>query len=192
MRTTLDFNDALLAEAKAAAAQEHTSLTRLIDEGLVLRLRPAAARRHPPAAASVRRQRRLDGGSVGLFDQPGAAGRGRSGGRNMMPDVNVLIAASRSDHSHHAPALAWLDGALDACGRGRTLAVLPMVAAGFLRLVTHRKIFVQPTPFHAARQFLCAVTESPGVEMPRLGAEWSILLALCEPHELPGNDIPDA
>ncbi|MGH8592037.1 MAG: DUF6364 family protein, partial [Gammaproteobacteria bacterium] len=33
MRTTLDINDALLAKAKAVAAQEQTSLTRLIEEG---------------------------------------------------------------------------------------------------------------------------------------------------------------
>ena len=44
MRTTLDINDALLAKAKTVAAQEHTSLTRLIEEGLVLRLRPQTGR----------------------------------------------------------------------------------------------------------------------------------------------------
>jgi hypothetical protein len=39
MKTTLDINDALLARAKALAAKQHTSLTRLIEEGLELRLR---------------------------------------------------------------------------------------------------------------------------------------------------------
>ncbi len=39
MKTTLDINDALLANAKAFAAQQQTSLTRLIEEGLQLRLR---------------------------------------------------------------------------------------------------------------------------------------------------------
>ena len=39
MKTTLDLNDALLTQAKALAAQQHTSLTRLIEEGLQLRLR---------------------------------------------------------------------------------------------------------------------------------------------------------
>jgi hypothetical protein len=38
MKTTLNLNDALLANAKALAAQQHTSLTRLIEEGLQLRL----------------------------------------------------------------------------------------------------------------------------------------------------------
>ena len=38
MRTTLDLNDALLARAKAEAARQRTTLTRLIEEGLALRL----------------------------------------------------------------------------------------------------------------------------------------------------------
>ena len=39
MRTTLDLNDDLLAEAKAFAGREKLTLTRLIEEGLALRLR---------------------------------------------------------------------------------------------------------------------------------------------------------
>ena len=44
MRTTLDINDTLLAEAKALAAREHVPLTRLIEQGLALRLRRPRAR----------------------------------------------------------------------------------------------------------------------------------------------------
>jgi hypothetical protein len=39
MKTTLNLNDQLLADAKALAAQQRTSLTKLIEEGLQLRLR---------------------------------------------------------------------------------------------------------------------------------------------------------
>ncbi len=45
MRTTLDINDALLARAKAAAAKEKSTLTRLIEEGLAIRLRGGPRRR---------------------------------------------------------------------------------------------------------------------------------------------------
>lgn len=55
MKTTLDINDALLANAKALAANQRTSLTRLIEEGLELRLRapvvPRAVRRQIPVYA---------------------------------------------------------------------------------------------------------------------------------------------
>lgn len=41
MRTTLDLDADLLAEAKALAARERLTLTRLIEEGLAMRLRRA-------------------------------------------------------------------------------------------------------------------------------------------------------
>ena len=50
MKTTLDINDALLADAKALAARQQTSLTRLIEEGLQLRLRSP---RSPRSRAKV-------------------------------------------------------------------------------------------------------------------------------------------
>lgn len=53
MKTTLDINDSLLANAKAIAVQQRTTLTRLIEEGLQLRLRspiaaPKASKRRIP------------------------------------------------------------------------------------------------------------------------------------------------
>ena len=59
MKTTLDLNDQLLADAKALAAQQRTSLTRLIEEGLQLRLRAQAAK---PARRGLRLPV-FDGGS---------------------------------------------------------------------------------------------------------------------------------
>ncbi|MBI5496498.1 MAG: PIN domain-containing protein [Deltaproteobacteria bacterium] len=110
----------------------------------------------------------------------------------MTPDVNVLVAASRRDHPHHGRAVAWLDDALDATGRGDRFALLPMVAVGFLRLVTNRRVFVHPTPIGAARAFVCAILDAPGVEMGEVGAEWSRVERLCVEQGLIGNDIPDA
>jgi len=39
VKTTLDLRDDLLSKAKQQAAKEHISLTRMIEEGLTLRLR---------------------------------------------------------------------------------------------------------------------------------------------------------
>ncbi|MEN9491165.1 MAG: hypothetical protein RJA63_1614 [Pseudomonadota bacterium] len=44
MRTTLDIDDGLLMQAKSLAIKEHTSLTRVIEESLSLRLRPTRLR----------------------------------------------------------------------------------------------------------------------------------------------------
>jgi hypothetical protein len=52
MKTTLDINDGLLARAKAQAARERSSLTRLIEDGLRLRLRNRrASAKNVPALA---------------------------------------------------------------------------------------------------------------------------------------------
>jgi hypothetical protein len=46
MKTTLDLRDDLLATAKAQAARARTTLTRIVEEGLALRLRgPVRTRR---------------------------------------------------------------------------------------------------------------------------------------------------
>jgi Family of unknown function (DUF6364) len=44
MKTTLNLNDDLVAQAKAVATKEHISLTKMIEEGLVLRLRRRRSR----------------------------------------------------------------------------------------------------------------------------------------------------
>ena len=58
MRTTLNLDDDLARRAKEAAAREQTTLTRLIEEGLRLRLRPARPDRQPAPDLPV-----FDGGS---------------------------------------------------------------------------------------------------------------------------------
>jgi uncharacterized protein len=108
------------------------------------------------------------------------------------PDVNILVAASRSDHPHHASARAWLEQALANAGQGSLLKLQPMVIACFLRLVTHPKIFVQPTPMSEALRFVDALLAAPGVERPELGPEWPALRTLCDGKSLAANDLPDA
>lgn len=110
----------------------------------------------------------------------------------MTPDGNVLVAASRSDHPHHAGALAWLEGALAAAGRGVLLTLQPMVTASFLRLVTHPRIFNEPTPIAEAIRFLDALRAAPGVRHAELGPEWPRLRQLCLDKGLRANDLPDA
>jgi toxin-antitoxin system PIN domain toxin len=110
----------------------------------------------------------------------------------MTPDVNVLVAASRSDHPHQAVAPDWLEGAIGASRTGASLTLMPMVLASFLRLVTSPKIFQQATPSKDAIAFIDAILASPGVHLAALGPEWSKLRQLCLDKHLTGNDLPDA
>ena len=110
----------------------------------------------------------------------------------MTPDVNVLVAASRSDHPHHAVARAWLDEAVAVAATGSAMIVMPMVVASFLRLVTSPKIFKAPTPVADAVAFVDALLAVSGVHLAALGPEWPRLRQLCLDKQLSGNSLPDA
>ena len=110
----------------------------------------------------------------------------------MTPDDNVLVAASRTDHPHHAVARDWLEEAVSASGAGAALTLMPMVLASFLRLVTSPKVFQLATPIENAVAFVDALLASPGVQLASLGPEWSKLRQLCLDKQLGGNDVPDA
>ncbi|MFO1226035.1 TA system VapC family ribonuclease toxin [Roseateles sp.] len=110
----------------------------------------------------------------------------------MTPDVNVLVASSRSDHPHHAVARAWLEETIGAADAGTTLTLMPMVLASFLRLVTSPKIFKLVTPIEDAVAFLDALLAAPGVHLAPVGPEWPKLRQLCLDKQLGGNDVPDA
>lgn len=110
----------------------------------------------------------------------------------MTPDVNVLVAASRADHPHHATARAWLEHAVGAAASGAAFTLIPMVLASFLRLVTSPKVFQQPTPIEDAMAFADALLSAPRVRLASLGPEWPRLRQLCLDKRLAGNDLPDA
>ena len=110
----------------------------------------------------------------------------------MTPDVNVLVAASRSDHPHHRVARSWLEDAASAAASGGTLILMPMVLASFLRLVSSHRIFHDPTPVEDAVSFVDALLGAQGVHLATLGPEWPRLRQLCIEKQLKGNAVPDA
>ena len=110
----------------------------------------------------------------------------------MTPDVNVLVAASRSDHPHHAVARVWVEQAALAAAAGSALTLMPMVLASFLRLVTSPRVFQVPTPVEDAVAFVDALLAAPGVHLATLGPEWPLLRQLCIDRQLAGNALPDA
>lgn len=109
----------------------------------------------------------------------------------MTPDVNVLVAAFRDEHVHHQAARAWLTGALEDCARGGSLEILPMVAVGFVRLVTNARVFPLAVGAATAHAFIRSILSVPGASMPRLGPEWGAFEKLSVDLKLAGNDVSD-
>lgn len=109
----------------------------------------------------------------------------------LTPDVNVLLAAFRGDHPHHAVARRWLLQHLAEASAGARLSLLPMVCVSFVRLATHPRIFAVPATAEEAMAFLDALLASPGCELQALGAEWPAFTALCRAHAPQGNLVQD-
>ena len=60
-------------------------------------------------------------------------------------DVNVLVYGFREDAPEHDRMHAWLTGVLEG---DEPVGLSEIVLAGFLRVVTHPKVFDPPTPLH--------------------------------------------
>lgn len=105
-------------------------------------------------------------------------------------DVNVLVFAHRPEAQSHNRYRAWLDEAR--VGR-EPLGLADAVLAGFLRVVTHPRIFREPTPLPVAISFLESLLGSPAVMRVTPGdRHWSIFTDLCRRGEATGNIVPDA
>lgn len=68
-----------------------------------------------------------------------------------------------------------------------------LVLSGFIRVVTHPKVFVHPTPLADAIAFCEALRSQPNATLLVPGARhWAIFTALCVQVGARGNLIPDA
>lgn len=110
----------------------------------------------------------------------------------MLPDVNVLVAAFRKDHSQHRVAADWLDKTLTTAVDGQVMLLPLGVISSFLRLVTQQKIFSTPTPIERAVDFIDWLLEDPRVKLTSAGAEWTDMRNLVLKKRLSANQIPDA
>jgi toxin-antitoxin system PIN domain toxin len=107
-----------------------------------------------------------------------------------LPDVNVLVAAFRSDDPRHAVAHAWLQSGLSG---HRSLGICPAIIASVVRVVTHHRVFVNPTPTTGALQFADYLLSHPKVQVLRPGlGHWSIFRTLCLETGASGKLVPDA
>lgn len=110
----------------------------------------------------------------------------------MIPDVNLVVAAARPDHAHHALAKSWWLEAIAAATDERPIYLLPVVVSGFLRVVTHPKVFSVPSSIAEAAAHIDALLNLPHVTVLNAQPRWSDVRQLCVEKSLTGNAIPDA
>jgi toxin-antitoxin system PIN domain toxin len=108
----------------------------------------------------------------------------------LLPDVNVLIYAHRSDYDDHEAYAGWLSAL--ATGEAR-FGCSESVLSGFVRIVTNRKIFPTPTPIDVALDFCDAIRAAPTCVLVRPGpTHWSVFDRLCRESGARGKLVADA
>jgi uncharacterized protein len=99
----------------------------------------------------------------------------------ILPDVNVLVYAHRDDSHDHPRYRNWLERTVNS---QRSYAMSDLVLSGFLRIVTHPKIFRDPTPLDQDQSHCVHITAGDRF--------WGIFTDLLIATRPKGNHIPDA
>jgi len=102
----------------------------------------------------------------------------------------VLVYAYREDLPRHAEYLAWLENAINS---PEPYAVTDTVLAGFLRVVTHPRVFKTRSDLAHALSFVAAIRDQPNAVLVAPGLRhWELFVGLCGSAEARGNLVPDA
>ncbi len=105
-------------------------------------------------------------------------------------DVNILVYAHREDVNDHKLFLQWLESLLN----GHTdYGYSELVLSGFLRVVTHPKVFEIPSSVDDALFFVNQIRNQPNaIKITPKENHWGIFEKLMSEIKAKGNFIPDA
>lgn len=109
----------------------------------------------------------------------------------IIPDVNVLVYAFRAESAEHDAYRGWLTRTVRG---GEVVGLSELVASGFIRVVTHRRIYEVPAPVSAATQFISSLLGSARVQwLHGDPSVWAHLSRLTDADAgLTGDRVPDA
>ena len=108
----------------------------------------------------------------------------------ILPDVSILVHAFRADSQNHDLCYRWLDSVVNGDTR---YGLAPQVLSGFLRIVTHPKVFNVPSALGEALSYCQLLIGLPHcVAIQPADQHWRIFCDLCRQADARGNLIPDA
>lgn len=105
-------------------------------------------------------------------------------------DVNVLVYAHRRDLREHDAYRSLMEGWAN---DDEPLGLADVVLAGFLRVVTSRRVFVEPTPSAEAwEQVDSLLGARASIALHPSERHWEHFSRLARRIDAKGNDVPDA
>jgi len=94
----------------------------------------------------------------------------------LLVDVNVLVYAHRADALDHPRYRDWLTGVRHGAS---AYGVSDLVLSGFLRVVTHARVFREPTPLDTVLRSVGQVRDRPNcVSVTPGDRHWDIFAGL--------------
>ncbi len=108
----------------------------------------------------------------------------------LLADVNVLVNAHRQDGDRHDDYRQWLSGVVN---DDEPYAVSDFVVNGFLRIVTNRRIYKEPSGLADALGFATQVRNQPHAVVIAPGMRfWDIFIRLSQQVDAKAKLVPDA
>jgi uncharacterized protein len=108
----------------------------------------------------------------------------------ILPDVNILVHAFRTDSPAHGICRNWLENIVSSDGR---YGMSPQVLSGVIRITTHPKIFVVPSTLNEVLHFCDILLDQPHcVAIYPAERHWEIFKRLCSQGDARGNLAMDA
>jgi toxin-antitoxin system PIN domain toxin len=102
----------------------------------------------------------------------------------------VLVYAQRGGTPERDQIGSWLQ---DVANASAPFGLSTLVLSGTLRVLTHPRVFANPTPLKGALAFIETLRERPNcVEITPGPRHWQIFSGLCQATEATGNEVPDA
>lgn len=108
----------------------------------------------------------------------------------ILMDVNVLVYAHREDVKDHQAYRDWLESVVNS---ESAYGYSERVLSGFLRVITHSKVFEQPSSMGVALAFAEQIRTAPQAVCLAPGKNhWKLFVRCMEAISAQGNDVPDA
>jgi len=108
----------------------------------------------------------------------------------ILPDVNVLLYAFRTDSPGHDEYRDWLQSVVDG---QMAYGISPQVLAGVIRVATHPRVFKRPSRLADALEFASVLLQQPHCQIIQPGPRhWDIFTDLCTHANATGNLTQDA
>lgn len=108
----------------------------------------------------------------------------------ILPDVNVLIYAFRTDSQDHHRYKEWLESVINGPA---AYGITPQVLASVVRICTHPGIFALPSSRSDTFAFCQVLLEQPNATVTAPGdRHWPIFEDLCCTSKATGNLVQDA